>query len=395
MVKKSSFHENFMKNAANSPAISASSVPGLPRRHRLHGSLLGVNRRAHGTANRAPRAIIGAAALAVLIGGVYVAARAATSTGSGQTGGTPAGSHVSASSSSAPARPLVRLPVGKIGSYAVAERSFVLVDSSRARVAGIRVLPTLVRYPVIPATARAGGRLARALFPLVVFAPGYLQCQDSYGSLLDAWASAGYVVAAVQFPRTNCHVSQPDEPDLVHQPGDVAFVISQLLQISSQPHRVLSGLVNPASVAVAGHSDGGDTVAAVVANTCCLDRRVKAAVILAGAESPWPLGGSWFAKGTPPILFVQGDADNINPPAASLQMYRADTTGPRFYLDLFGVGHLPPYEGNRPPEPLVARVTTAFLDRYVTGQVPAGATMIQAGNVPGRADLVRGGQSPP
>jgi dienelactone hydrolase len=289
----------------------------------------------------------------------------------------------------------VRLPVGKIGSYAVAARSLVLVDRSRARAAGVRVLPTLVRYPVIPVTAAAGGRLARGQFPLVVFAPGYIQCQASYSSLLTAWASAGYVVAAVEFPRTNCHVSHPVEADLVHQPGDVAYVISQMLQISGQPHGVLSGLVNPADIAVAGHSDGGDTVVALAANTCCHDRRVKAAVILAGAESPWPLGGSWFPSGTPPILFVQGNADNINYPSASQLMYRADTTGPRFYLDLFGVGHLPPYEGNRPPEPLVARVTTAFLDRYVTGQASAAAAMTRAGNVPGRADLVRGGQPPP
>lgn len=289
----------------------------------------------------------------------------------------------------------MRLAVGKIGNYAVAERLFVLVDRSRVRAAGVRVLPTLVRYPVIPASAAAGGRLARGLFPLVVFAPGYLQCQNSYNSLLNAWTSAGYVVAAVQFPRTHCNMSNPHEPDLVNQPGDVSYVLSQMLQISGQAHGVLSGLVNPDDIAVAGHSDGGDTVVAVAGNTCCLDHRVKAAVILAGAESPWPLRGSWFPDGTPPILFVQGDADNINPPWASQQMYRADTTGPRFYLDLFGAGHLPPYETRRPPEPLVARVTTAFLDRYVAGEAPAGAVMMQQGNVPGRAALVRGGRPPP
>jgi pimeloyl-ACP methyl ester carboxylesterase len=288
----------------------------------------------------------------------------------------------------------VRLPVGKIGSYAVAERSLVLVDRSRLRVAGLRPLATLVRYPVIPASARAAGPLARGLFPLVVFAPGYLQCGVSYSSLLHAWASAGYVVAAVDFPRTNCHVSHPNEADLVNQPGDVAYVIGRLLAISGQRRGVLSGLVNPAGIAVAGHSDGGDTVAAVAANTCCRDHKVAAAVVLAGAE--WvPLGGSYFPQGTPPILFVQGDADNINPPAASLLMYRADTTGARFYLDLYGAGHLSPYEGSQQPEPIVAQVTTDFLNRYVAGQLSAVAAMEKAGNVAGLAQLVRGGRLPP
>jgi dienelactone hydrolase len=289
--------------------------------------------------------------------------------------------------------PARRLPVGTIGSYAVADRSLVLVDRSRARIAGRRVLPTLVRYPVIPATA-GGGRLARGLFPLVVFAPGYLQCQGSYSSLLRAWASAGYVVAAVEFPRTSCQAGRPDESDLVHQPRDMAYVISALLAISGRAHGPLSGLVNPAEIAVAGHSDGGDTVAALAANTCCLDHRVAAAIVLAGAEWP-PMGGSYFPKGTPPILFVQGDSDNINFPADSLMMYQADTTGPRFYLDLYGAGHLPPYEGHGSPEPVVARTTIEFLDRYVAGQRPAGAAMRRAGDVPGVATLVGGGHLPP
>jgi fermentation-respiration switch protein FrsA (DUF1100 family) len=106
------------------------------------------------------------------------------------------------------------------------------------------------------------------------------------------------------------------------------------------------------------------------------------------------LPGTYFPAGTPPILFVQGSEDDINPPSASLQMYQADT-GTRFYLDLPGASHLPPYEGRQSPEPVVARVTTEFLNRYVAGQHSAGAAMTQAANVPGVAQLVRGGQLPP
>src|SRR5262249_57924510 len=88
---------------------------------------------------------------------------------------------------------------------------------------------------------------------------------------------------------------------------------------------------------------------------CCRDRAVTAAIVLAGAEWP-PMGGAYFTRTTPPVLFVQGDADNVNLPADSMLMYRADRTGPRFYLDLLGAGHLPPYEGQGPPAPVVARV---------------------------------------
>lgn len=279
-----------------------------------------------------------------------------------------------------------------MGSYAVAEQMLRMVDRTRVRL-GPRVLLTTAWYPVIPPAAAASGRLARGLFPLVVFAPGYDACASSYGPLLRAWASAGYVVAGVDFPRTNCHLADPDENDMANQPGDMSYVIRRLLGISDLSRGVLGGLIDPGKIAIAGQSDGGDTVAALVANTCCHDRAVTAAIVLAGAE--WAgMGGSYFTRPTPPILFVQGDADDINLPADSIQLYRADTTGPRYYLDLFGAGHLPPYVGEGPPAPVVARVTVAFLDQYLAGQGGA-AAMHRDGNVAGVASLVSGSQPPP
>jgi hypothetical protein len=73
--------------------------------------------------------------------------------------------------------------------------------------------------------------------------------------------------------------------------------------------------------------------------------------------------GRSCARKRTPALFVQGSADPINPPAASLQLYQADATGTRYYLDVLRAGHLTPYEGDRTQEQLVARVTTEFLDR--------------------------------
>jgi dienelactone hydrolase len=364
--------------------VSRSADARAPAATGHHGRIAG--------AGRWPRAALAAVAVATLAAGSFMVARAATGTAARHPARSAAGP-VRTGTTSSP-RPLTRLPIGTIGSYPVARRSLVLVDRSRGRAAGSRVLLTLVRYPVIPAAAAAAGGLARGLFPLVVFAPGYLQCQGSYSSLLRAWASAGYVVAAVEFPRTSCHASGPDEADLVNQPRDMAYVIGRLLAISGRTHGPLSGLVDPADIAVAGHSDGGDTAAAIAANTCCLDHRVAAAIVLAGAEWP-PMTGSYFPKGTRPILFVQGSADNINLPADSLMMYRADTAGPRFYLDLFAASHLSPYEGHGSPEPVVARTTTDFLDLYVAGQHSAGAAMRHAGNIAGIAHLVHGGQLPP
>jgi dienelactone hydrolase len=338
------------------------------------------------------RIALGAAAAAVLAAGALTVAWAMTGTVRARSAGPERPATSAPTPAGRPSSPPQRLPIGIIGSYQVAQNELVFVDRSRAGL-GPRALPTLVRYPVIPAAA-VSGRLARGLFPLVVFAPGFAQCQGSYAALLRAWASAGYVVAAINFPRTNCHLANPDESDLVNQPADMAYVIRGMLAASRQSRGFLAGLVDPAKIAAAGHSDGGDTVAALAANTCCRDRAVTAAIVLSGAKWP-PMPGSYFTQATPPILFVQGDADDINPPADSIMMYQADKTGPRFYLDLPSAGHLPPYEGQSPAELVVARVTVDFLDLYLADSPGAATAMRHDAHVERVATLVSGNQPPP
>jgi predicted dienelactone hydrolase len=174
----------------------------------------------------------------------------------------------------------------------------------------------------------------------------------------------------------------------------MSYVLSRLLTLSAQPHDLFSGLLNRHEIAAAGQSDGGDTVAALAANTCCTDHRLEAVAVLSGAEWP-PMPGRYFSHGAPPMLFVQGSADTINPPWTSLQLYRSDGANGRYYLDLFGASHMIPYAGTSPLERLVARLTLAFFDRYVLGQADALATMTRDGNISGTAALVSGNRLPP
>ncbi len=304
------------------------------------------------------------------------------------------------SRSAAPAGPETRTPapapataaaVGGDGSYRTDERQVTFTEPAHTGPAdqylGRRILVTQLWYP------RARG--AAKPFPLLLFAPGFLQCPGAYSYLLQAWASAGYVVAAVNFPHTNCHLgTEAYEADLVNQPQDMSYVLTRLLALSARPGGSFSGLLDPHEVGAAGQSDGGDTVAALAANTCCTDHRLKAVAVLSGAEWP-PMPGRYFPGGAPPMLFTQGSADAINPPWASLQLYRADGADARYYLDLFGASHLIPYEGTNPVERLTAHVTLAFFDRYVLGQADAMETMTRDGNVTGTAALVNGDGQPP
>jgi dienelactone hydrolase len=242
----------------------------------------------------------------------------------------------------------------------IAVRVLRYVDESRVAHyrngrSGPRTLVTYVRYPAF----------ARAPMPLVVFGHGFATTPAKYARLLDAWSRAGYVVAAPLFPVENANApGGPDENDLINQPSDMSFVISQLLASSANASSPLYGRIDASRIAVAGQSDGGETALAVAYDRRFADRRVRAAVILSGAE----LGGrtSWFGAGSPPLLAVQGTSDPINPPRYTRQFF-GSAPRPKFLLSLVGAGHLAPYTTDLKRLAVVERVTIAFLGRFLKG----------------------------
>ncbi len=262
---------------------------------------------------------------------------------------------------------------------AIRLRVFRFVDRRRlARfqtgASGPRTLVTYVRYPSV----------GRAPYPLVVFGHGFALEPSDYTRLLDAWTRAGYVVAAPVFPVENAAApGGADEADLVNQPGDVSFVISQLLRADRSPRSRLYGLIDPSRIAVAGHSDGGDTAFAVAFERHYIDRRVRLALVLSGA----PLSGEAVLRRhpSPPLLVTQGSRDPINLPTVSRELF-FDAARPKFLLTLVGAGHLPPYSSNRRQLAIVEQVTIAFLNHYFK-RAPLGE-LLAAGNVPNRARLV-------
>lgn len=257
-------------------------------------------------------------------------------------------------------------------------RVFHFVDRSRiARfrngTSGPRKLTTYVRYPTA----------AKGPLPLVVFCHGFALLPSTYTRLLDAWARAGYVVAAPLFPVENEDArGGPDEADLVNQPDDVSFVISRLLRLDRSRRSRLHGLIDPHRIAVAGHSDGGETAFAVAYERHYLDWRVRLAIVLSGAALPpqtvLPRGAS------PPLLAAQGSADTINPPNVTRELF-LDAARPKYMLILLHAEHLPPYTHDRRQLAIVEQVTIAFLDHYFK-HAPL-HRLLAAGKAPGVARL--------
>jgi dienelactone hydrolase len=276
-------------------------------------------------------------------------------------------------------------------SFAVGIRVLRLVDGSRTiRLPSGRIEPrelvTYLRYPAVGAPGaidQAGAPVASAdgPFPLVVFAHGFAVTPALYAHLLQTWARAGYVVAAPVFPLENANApGGPDESDLINQPTDMRFVISRVLQASGAGAGPLAGLVDPTRIAVAGHSDGGETALAAAYSRDFRDRRIGAAVILAGARMGG-VGGFSFHAGSPPLLAAQGTGDTINDPKFTDAFY-GQAHRPKFLLRLLGAEHLPPYTREQPQLGIVERVTVAFLDAYLKRRPGALQRLGALGSVP-------------
>lgn len=222
----------------------------------------------------------------------------------------------------------------------VALQTFRFVDAARHR-----VLVTEVR--------RTAGTSAPQ--PLVVFAHGFRLSPDAYAALLDAWARAGFVVAAPRFPGESPAVG--NERDLVNEPTDIHVVISDLLR---------SGLpIDPARIAVAGQSDGGVAALGAAYAARLRDRRIRAAIVMSGA---WPPG--WRFVHGPPLLAIQGTADTTNVPV-NTRAFFALASEPKRLLWLRGARHLPPYTTDVRDRAVVERATIAFLRRYLSGTATA------------------------
>lgn len=304
--------------------------------------------------------------------------------------GSPSGARASASGT--PSRP-VRLRHSQ--PVAIGVRVLRLVDASRTirlasgrRVA--RPLTTVVRYPARGASGALdvpGATPIRGARPLIVFGHGFAVTPAPYSRLLQAWARAGYVVAAPVFPLENARApGGPQEGDLVNQPADMSFVISALLSATAGRSGPFAAAIDAARVAVAGQSDGGDTALGAAYDPAVRDRRIRAAVVLSGAEDPFSSAFRPSQDG-PPLLATQGTADTVNPASLTDAFFRI-APRPKFLLRLLGASHQPPYTESGPQLTTVERVTIAFLDRYLRLQRSALAQMISAGNPANVARLV-------
>ncbi|GAA3226223.1 alpha/beta hydrolase family protein [Dactylosporangium siamense] len=139
-----------------------------------------------------------------------------------------------------------------------------------------------------------------AKVPAVVFSHGLNGTPESFAPLLTAWAAAGFAVIAPAYPNTTRSAPRLDVYDVLNQPADASFVLSQVLAGPLGKH------IDSDRLAAAGHSAGAITTVGLF--TAGRDARLHAGIILAGSG----LGVGTAFSGTPAsLLFVHGDADPL------------------------------------------------------------------------------------
>jgi hypothetical protein len=283
----------------------------------------------------------------------------------------------------------------------------LVVNPAPGGSAGPRTLVTEIWYPSIggsekaPTTGQApdyrGGP-----FPVIVFAHGFDTLPATYKPLLVSWVKAGFVVVAPLFPDENANKinslgprttaqSELAESDVVNEPYDIAYVAGEVESgaggAASSGASWLKGLAEPGKIAVAGHSDGAQAVAALVysekyASTYdAMAAHPFGVLILSGSE----LAGTYAAPANPPpVLFVQSAVDSCNLPQEAGTLFH--DAGGGFFLKLTGAHHFSPYVGRGPAAPVVEKLTAAFLKRALVG-APSLSELSASGAARGVATL--------
>jgi dienelactone hydrolase len=228
-----------------------------------------------------------------------------------------------------------------------------------------RTLKTAVHVPT-----GASGPL-----PLILAVHGRDGDPSRLRPLIDTWVTAGYVVAAPFFLKTDKdRDDQPTGAAVRRQAADARFVLSALLRLDTDPGSPLHDVIDPHRIGAAGISLGGMTVYGLVSNTCCRDPRITAAILLAAVHRPFP-DGKYVAQRLP-VMLVQGDRDSGYHNSVSAYPVLAS---PKWFVTLHGSTHSPPFEIPRGPEAnLVDRTTTDFWKRYLSGEPSAAAQIADA-----------------
>jgi fermentation-respiration switch protein FrsA (DUF1100 family) len=310
----------------------------------------------------------------------------------------PAGATTAAPTKAQPPKvaPIGKFAVGKINETFVDQSRSTDANGSDAPALPTRTLPTVIYYPAkgtptdqpvenAPANAKHGS------YPLILFSHGLGAINVVYQDVLKTWASAGYVVAAPDYPLSNHRAVGGVNfgravGDTKNQAGDATFVIDQTIKLDKRGTRL--GGVDAKRIGASGHSLGGVTTYDFVYSSCCSDKRVKAALPMSGLGGVAESLEQYFVNRQTPLLALHGNRDGTVPYQAGVNTFNK-AQPPKYFLTFDGGGHIEPFLGGTDAKAMaLKRSTVDFLDHYLKGDKTALEELRTHANVPGETSLV-------
>ena len=226
-------------------------------------------------------------------------------------------------------------------------------------------------------------------FPVVVFSHGIGEDRDSYSYLGREWASRGFLAVHVTHAGTdkamlrtgywNLYKATKVKENWANRPLDVSFVLDQLAKRDD---------ADLTRVAVAGHSAGAFTALAVagmsdVAGALHRDPRVKVAIAISMPKMTGVVAPSGYAAIDIPVLHLTGTCDT----SLIYRTFPRDRRVPfehangrdQYLVTLQCVNHDTFSKSDDRAHPLIARITTAFLEAFLLGDERARAWFDRGG----------------
>jgi predicted dienelactone hydrolase len=261
--------------------------------------------------------------------------------------------------------PLTEFEVAEPGPYDVGVQTITITDVERNRPLTVEVWFPVADagdapaheysfagtvYPSPTAFAVPASELATdGPFPLVVFSHGSPGIRFLNSTLPEALAGHGYIVVSADHTGNTVLDLFADTLDArevvaVNRPLDVQKMITAMTDPTEPETAPFAAQVDPARIAVAGHSVGGYTAYSTVAGvtnevaTVPPDPRVGAIVTLAPASGG--VTDEMFASITVPALVIAGTEDESTPIDPNVtRAWELSASEPHYRADLVGATH--------------------------------------------------------
>lgn len=251
------------------------------------------------------------------------------------------------------------------GRFAVGVQTITIDDGKRNRPLTVDVWFPITADPALPphdytllpgvyyrspgAVSATPDNLTGGPFPLVVYSHGSGGLRYIHAAYTEAIASHGYIVAAPDHTGNTAVeriTGQGADPSriLLDRPDDVRAVIDAMTDTSHPTAGGFAAHVDPARIAVTGHSLGGFTAYAMAAGyanelgSTAPDPRVRAIVTLAPATGG--LADEELARVAIPAMTIVGTDDKTTPVVPNVERAWSLTTGrPSYRVELVHAEH--------------------------------------------------------